>query len=308
MHSPDCRSDPEMRVQIPSGPINPFVLRGGSKSRAQKISRFEFKSFCNQLEIASYSISKERLEELRAIIVKAHKKRFRRSREPKYGSISKAFTDKELQLFMRNVKNAKFRLLFKYQAYLGLRVGEAVCFHTGNINFEKRELTIKSEKSSQMDALKIPAELFQETRLFVSEHIEEIKAAQGYIFFKDNDNNHNKALHIDVNYARKVFRETIRAAGLDDSYGYSEETDENRKERRLHRLTTHSLRHYAITRFAKSTNGNVVLSCRFARHADPSTTMRYIAKDKEELFRNIDMVFEEDKIKNLQCVFQARQG
>jgi integrase len=56
-------------------------------------------------------------------------------------------------------------------------------------------------------------------------------------------------------------------------------------------LTTHSLRHYAITSFAKQTNGNLVLTSRFARHSNPSTTMTYITIRKEELYKEIDNAF-----------------
>ena len=291
------------RVRIPAKASNSSVGRGGSESRAQKISGSEFETLSKCLENASYTVSQARLEELKALLNKAYKKRFKAPREPKYGSINKAFSERELQVFLRNT-NRKFRLLFKYQAYLGLRVGEVAQLHIGNINFEKRELTIRSEKSGKMDSLKIPLELFVETRQFVSDHIGQIKAAHGFVFFKDNDNNHNKIAHVEANYVRKVFRETLRASALDEFYGYSEETAPKKKERRLYRLSTHSLRHYAITRFAKSTNGNVVLTSRFARHADPSTTMRYIAKDNEELYRNIDMTFD-SKIKELQCIHRS---
>ncbi len=58
----------------------------------------------------------------------------------------------------------------------------------------------------------------------------------------------------------------------------------------MHLLTTHSLRHYAITRFARQTNGNVVLASKFARHSDPNTTIRYIHTDKKELFAAIDNI------------------
>lgn len=68
---------------------------------------------------------------------KTYKKRFKTSKEPKYGSINKAFTELELEHFLRNVKNDKFRLLFKYRAYLGLRIGEVSRLHASNINFDK---------------------------------------------------------------------------------------------------------------------------------------------------------------------------
>lgn len=76
-------------------------------------------------------------------------------------------------------------------------------------------------------------------------------------------------------------------ARLDEVYDVSTEKD-GRPAHKLHRLTTHSLRHYAITRFARSTNGNVVLTSRFARHRDMSTTSRYINTDKKEIYEVID--------------------
>ncbi len=222
---------------------------------------------------------------------RVYKRRFKAPKEPKYGSINKAFTETELQLFLRTVRSEKFRLLFKYQAYLGLRVGEVCQLHLGNIDFDKRELTIRSEKSRKMDSLLIPAELFKETVEYIAKNEAHIRASNGHVFYKDNDNNHNKLPHVDVNYVRKVFRDTIQAAGLDAVYGHSEETYANHSERRLFRLSTHSLRHYAITRFAKSTNGNIVLASRFARHSRPDITMTYIAKDNEQLYREIDSAF-----------------
>ena len=84
--------------------------------------------------------------ELKSRIHKVYVKRFKqKSGEPKYGSVNKGFTELELQHLLRNAPNGKFRLLFKYQAYLGLRIGEVTKLHMSNIDFEKRELTINSE-------------------------------------------------------------------------------------------------------------------------------------------------------------------
>ena len=163
--------------------------------------------------------------------------------------------------------------------------------HISNIGFEKRELILTSEKTNKSDSLRIPHELFQETVEFIQKNKEQIVKSKGFIFFKENDNNHNDVLCIDKNYARKIFRETITKIGLDFTYAVSDESLYGRKNRTLHRLTTHSLRHYAITHFAKATNGNVVLTCRFARHSGPTMTMHYISRDNEELYKNIDFAF-----------------
>ncbi len=251
----------------------------------------DFQDFLKQTTELSNTISKNKLEQIRTIVTRAHEKRFKRIREPRYGTINKGFTELELQRFLRNVHNEKFGLLFKYQAYLGLRVGEVCKLHTSNIDFDKRELTINSEKSRQTDSLIIPIELFKETVEFMNNHLKEIKTAEGYIFFKENDYGRTKLPYINLNYVRNVFRKIIQQIDLDQTYAVSEEAYSYHRSRPLHRLTTHSLRHYAITHFAKSTNGNIVLASRFARHANPSTTMRYIAKDNEDLYKNIDIAF-----------------
>ena len=283
-----------------------------SSNKAQKSEKrgsgLDFQDFLHHAERVSNSVSKHQLEELRTVVTKAHERRFRRRREPRYGTLNKGFTELELQRFLRSIHNDKFGLLFRYQAYMGLRVGEVCKLHISSIDFDKRELTINSEKSGQMDSLIIPVDLFKETIDYIAKNEASIKAANGYVFFKENDNNHNKVLHLDVSYVRKVFREFLHAANLDQVYAYSEETDSKHNERPLYRLTTHSLRHYAIPHFAKSTNGNVVLASRFARHANPATTMRYIAKDKDELYKNIDYAFSDNiqAIKTLSKSFQAK--
>ena len=271
-------------------------------SKGFKLKGFEFNAFSHQLELVANSIPQSKLEELKTVLHRVYKKRFKAPSAPKYGSINKAFTELELQHFLKSVKSEKFRLLFRYQAFLGLRVGEVHKLHISNINFDKRELTLRSEKSGKMDSLIIPMELFKETVEYIAKNEALIKAANGYVFFKDNDNNHNNLQHVDVNYVRKVFRETLKVAALDEFYGYSEETNPNKKTRRLYRLSTHSLRHYAITRFSKSNNGNVVLTSRYARHASPTTTMRYIAKDNAQLYNEIDNASSSNKIEIIKAL------
>ncbi|MEM0143228.1 MAG: site-specific integrase [Candidatus Parvarchaeum sp.] len=263
---------------------------------------FDFSSFLNLVEVQSRSLNFHELKALKSAVNAVFVKKYRGSGAPKYGSINKGFTELELQRFLRSVKNEKFGLLFKYQAYLGLRIGEVCKLHLSNIDFDKRELTIESEKSKKMDSLRIPLDLFKETIEYITKNADAIKSANGYVFFKENDNNHNKVMHIDQNYARKVFRETIQRCGLDTTYGSSDESLYHRRERTLHRLTTHSLRHYAITHFAKSTNGNVVLTSRFARHSNPMVTMRYISRDNEQLFSEIDNTFSNNRIEEIKVL------
>ena len=131
------------------------------------------------------SVSWHQLQQLQSVLHKTQTKRFAGKRKtPKYGSLSKAFSDAELQRFFRAINSDKFRLLFKYQAQLGLRIGEAVRVNIGSINLETRELTLKTEKAKVIDSLLIPMPLFKETVAFVSKHRAEIGAARGFLFYK----------------------------------------------------------------------------------------------------------------------------
>jgi integrase len=235
-----------------------------------------------------------------SLIYQIKKRRYRSNAPPKYGSLNKGFSEQEVQAFFKVIENDKFRLLFGYQAQLGLRIGEAVKVNVKDIKFETRELTVKTEKAHVIDTMLIPVPLFKQTLEFINRNEKSIMQAGGYVFFAEKGHSLRGEPYLEKNYVRKVFREYVQAAKLDEVYDQSEETY-GRTPRRLHRLTTHSLRHYAITSFARQNNGNVVLSSRFARHSDPSTTMTYINTRKDELYRAVDETFSLERASSLKA-------
>ena len=56
----------------------------------------------------------------------------------------------------------------------------------------------------------------------------------------------------------------------------------------MHKFSSHSLRHFAISRFARQSGGNLLLTSKFARHLDPSTTTIYTHVDKSEVYQIVD--------------------
>lgn len=253
----------------------------------------EFSALDSELRIASQTLSQHKIERLKQTLHRAYLRRFKTCRQPKYGTLNMVFKDEELRAFFRCVESRKFKLIFKFQAYMGLRIGEAVRIRLDDIDFETRELVIDSEKTRVKDVLRIPAGLFRELNEFVTIHQREIREAQGYIFFKDNDNNKNCRLHVNKDYARKMFRVARHAAGLASVYGVSEESCRDHRSRQLYRLGTHSLRRYAITRF-HHVSRDIVLTSRYARHLDTSETIKYIENNREHLYMNIDLAFRSD--------------
>ena len=237
------------------------------------------------------NLAKHEVEELTHIIREHYVSTYKHNKTAKYGHLNKGFDEWRIQTFFRVIDKPKYRLLFSYMANLGFRIGEVIRININQIDFKTRELKLRSEKSGRLDSLIIPVQLFKETVEFVRTNQEAIEQAQGFIFFRDTSHSAREEPYLEQNYVRKVFREYVREAGLDEVYDVSEETKSKRKIRHLHLLTTHSLRHHAITRFVRQTNGNLVLTNRFTSHSRPDMTMAHISTSKQELYEQIDNIF-----------------
>ncbi len=255
-------------------------------------SKVQFALIKGELERTLPYLPKHYLVDIRKQVTAQFVKRFKRSRIPKYGALNKGFTEQEVGAFFRAIDSPKFHLLFSYQAQLGLRIGEAIRISLKDIRFESRELVVKTEKAMTLDTLLIPAPLFQETLAYIQANGREIEKASGFLFFKEYGKSRTIEPHLDEGYVRNQFRRFAEAARLDEVYDQSDESRPNRAVRRLHRLTTHSLRHYAITRFSEQNNGNVLLTSKFARHLKPDTTMGYIHVNRKALYAGIDSAFQ----------------
>jgi len=273
------------------------------KSDSQKPTRREAKLIWPEakemLEFLGRYLPKQRLVRAIMILSNARKRRFTRRREPKYGSMNKGFTKEELELFFSFLDDPKYTLLFSYQAVMGLRIGETVRINVRDIRLKTRELRIDTEKGKRTDYLLIPMELFEQTMQYISEYSDEIMQRGGYIFWADLYLTRRKVPYVSPDQARNVFVKTIRKAKLDETYGYSE----GQNPKLLHRLTPHSLRHYAITNHARKNNGNVLLTSKFARHRDVATTMVYVHTDRKELYDSITTAQEDgilSKVKQMQ--------
>ena len=269
-----------------------------SNRRFDSITDTEPEKLKKHIQEVLPQLSFHEIKDVLSVIYKIKQKRFRGNAPPKYGSLNKGFSEQEVQAFFKVIENDKFRLLFSYQVQLGLRIGEAVKVNVKDIKFETRELIVKTEKAHVIDTMLIPVPLFRQTVEFINRNEKEIAQAGGFVFFAEIGHSLRSNPFLEKNYVRKVFREYVRAAKLDEVHDQSEESY-GRTPRQLHRLTTDSLRHYAITSFARQSNGNVVLSSRFARHSDPSTTMTYINTRKDELYKAVDEAFSVEKAENL---------
>ena len=248
-----------------------------------------------QLNALLPKLTKWKVEELQKGISAFYMKKWKRNKIRKYGSISKAFTQDELERFFSVIKDGRWLLLFEYQAYLALRIGEACVLNLKDFDFTIRELRVKTEKAHTLDTLKIPEFLYEQTKAYIERHQKEIEEHDGYLFYPDKKG-HSDMPYVNLNYVRNIFRYYASIAGLVEVYDTSDESVANRPKRRLHRLTTHSLRHYAITRFNRAVHGDIILTQRYARHREISSTQVYIHTSKAELYNAIDTAFSKNEI------------
>ena len=187
--------NPGTRVQIPMGAKQIFDDKVGFKSKKASKNRekdgfksktlSEYTSLINDLYSVLPKLTHQQFKQLKKIVHKQFLKKFAKNQPPKYGSLNKGFTEQEVQMFFRTLDNSKLRLLFSYQAFLGLRIGEAVKLNIKSIDFQTRALSIKSEKSHTLDTLIIPILLFKLTLEYIKSYKTQIELSQGYLFFKE---------------------------------------------------------------------------------------------------------------------------
>jgi len=203
--------------------------------------------------------------------------------------LDKSFSETELKKFFSVVDKRKDLVAFLTQLGLGLRVGELVRLRLDDINFQREEVRVRNIKTKEIDFLLLPNFAGVELQAWTEDYQEDILAHDGYVFFSSN--RATKRKHISEGYLRKAFRRYIKIAGLDDYYVVIPVVGKQAgEERRLFRLTTHSLRHSMITRVYKQTK-DMVLAQRIGRHSTFNTTETYINLHKSEARSAVNGVF-----------------
>ncbi len=226
---------------------------------------------------------KHELEELRLHVQKAVR-RFHKPKKPLYGNVCKGFTEQELTRFLSCCRNPKARLAFSLMANLGLRISEAAAIRHEDIDLQHRRLTVRTLKARQLDWLHLHDDVYEQLRAWQEERYDAI-VKSGHVLYSEHG-------HVSSHWLRKEFREAVILAGLDDVYGRSTESLD-RPERRLHRLTTHSLRHYFITRVYRTTKDPVTTQ-KLARHTELGSTQVYIHTAQSELDATMSKVFDKE--------------
>ncbi|MDH3353418.1 MAG: hypothetical protein OEL87_03145, partial [Nanoarchaeota archaeon] len=111
-----------------------------------------------------------------------------------------------------------------------------------------------------------------------------------FILYSDKNNRAN----ISPAWLRKEFRQVAKNAKLDEVYGIAEDINNPLShilgERKLYRLTTHSLRHYFITKVYGDCK-DPLKTQKLARHGEFKSTQNYIHLNQNELDKTLSNIF-----------------
>ena len=204
-------------------------------------------------------------------------------------NINRDFSEEELGKFFSAIDNKKHLMCFKLQAYLGLRISEAVKVNINDIDFKRRKLRVYSKKTKQMDSLHLHDSAFESLQNWIRNRQKEVMEHEGFLIYSD----YRKG-HLSSDCMRNFFRLYLRRAGLDDVYveisTVGKQCYGKASSRKLYRLSTHSLRHSFITKIYKKTL-NPVVTQKCARHRNFRSTGYYINIDPQDCMDAMDNAF-----------------
>jgi integrase len=246
--------------------------------------------------ISLEDLSKNKLQALRDKISEIKRKKYPNKNEKKYSNVDKSFSEEELKKFLKACRSEKTFIAFSMMAMLGLRVGEAVKVNLNQLDFVKNKIKILTEKSNTVDFLHLHSEVRKLLYSWVQKNREEILKHDGFIFFPDVKSKSQRK-HISPDWLRNEFRKVCDSTGLNDCYSESEDARNPIKskngKRKLHRLTSHSLRHFFISKVYSGCLDPIKTQM-LARHSDFKSTKFYIHIQQTSLDSTLKKIFENE--------------
>ena len=182
----------------------------------------------------------------------------------------KYITDTEfkvLEKLIKSVRSPPLRIALKIMAYLGLRTIEAVSLKREMFNQDFSKVVYIRAKTLQPKERIIPSFLQQELIDYDKQFSHLYK--EDYISFA-NFNGGSKNKHILTTTIRHFFVKARRLLGINEVYYIT------KNGVKLHRLSPHTLRHYAIYRYYKAANNDLVAASMIIGHKKIETTAKYI--------------------------------
>ncbi len=244
-----------------------------------------------------WNLTREDLKRITKAVRTVKEKKYLRRRVPKYRLPgAKAMKLEDVDKFFSTFLPEEWRIkaLFLVQAFLGLRIGEVVQLNIKDIDFQAKQIRIRTEKQGPfavIDSMFLHEKLESLLLDYISTYETQITKHGGFLFWALNTK--CKTPYFSSDRARNVFRRVCERAGLNQTYGVREPYSdlEKWKPGKLYYYTTHSLR-YAFAHFLARNNVPIEVAKHLMRHKDISTTQVYYQRPKEEVDTTLAKLFQ----------------
>lgn len=248
-----------------------------------------------------FSLPREKLKTIMKHVRKVKERKYERRKNLKYKYLGyKTMSIEEANTFFSAFYPDEYRekAMFLTQAFLGLRIGEVVQIKLEDINFEQKQVRVKTEKQGPfevIDSLYLHEPLEQLLLDYVTIYEKEIILHKGFLFFARTKRGVNP--FINSGEARNIFRKVCNRAGMNEHYGLREPINKLKgfKPGKLHRYTTHSLRG-AFAQFLRIQGVPAEIRSQLMRHKSRETLKFYDAPQKPEADNYLKNAFAGQKL------------
>ena len=194
----------------------------------------------------------------------------------------KHITDEEFKKIInyvdKKIKSPSMKLCLRLMIFLGLGAGDVNDLKRSSFNEDFTLLTFKRKKTKKVVERRLQrfltAELKEYWRVWQNR-----RCRDNYLFFPSYKNN-SKNYYLGRNTITVKFAEIREALGINHVY-YT-----TKNGLKLHRLTSHTMRHYAIYRYYIASGKDIKAVQQIIEHSKMETTARYIysmeAEKKEQ--------------------------
>jgi len=206
----------------------------------------------------------------------------------RFGETIRYMTWEEWQRFLSSIDNYKHKLMMQVIYELGCRVGEFVRIRLQDVDFSRGRVFFPREntKTRRRRVSHLPPGLLNELKSWLKSSGRmgrrrgNIRVPGQYLFSPVR----NFAWAYTENRIRQIFQRYAKKAGLERSYG------QDRKGRRLHELTVHSLRHTHIMHYVHIHKLPIAVVQKQVGHTNLKTTSVYLNPSEEavgEAYRKV---------------------
>lgn len=231
------------------------------------------------------ALTNRELRRVRSVIATEFRRRYPKKLPPKYGLLNKGCTDEELDKILACTTSITARTIFLLQATLGLRVGEAVRIKREHLDLARCSLWVDSEKGSHPSMMLLHKRIHWALRQYLNSGM----AGEEYLFPAREKT--NRRPHVSPYWVAREFRKSRDQSGLSFSYSITKPCGRMKRRNPQYRLSTHSLRHYFITKVHDAT-GDIVITQRLARHRDIKSTTVYTHKSQRQINQALLVAFQ----------------